>query len=102
MSDGLTRYRVRPMLDPDHPWAPSAEIVDDPKGGLVKAEEAEARINELESLREHDTRFRLTAMKRIDELEARLRAADELAQEVSAAADALDIALAAHREANNE
>jgi hypothetical protein len=40
------------------------------------------RIAELESLREHDIRFRLTAMKRIDELEAQIKSveADTLAK----------------------
>jgi hypothetical protein len=109
------------MLDPDHPWAPSAEIVDDPKGGLVKAEEAEARIKKLEeeneSLLEQLNRVRATNEDYAawyGQDKSRLRAADELAdaverrerahgaKQVMGTGRALLQALTAYREVSNK
>jgi hypothetical protein len=76
MSD-LRRYE--PCLAETNMGGITADTEESPTGGFVKAEEAEARIKELEATEARRADQREWARLRIRHLEARLRAADELA-----------------------
>jgi hypothetical protein len=93
MSD-LTRY--------SHP--PTRHLpVEATKGQWVRAEEAEARIKELEAALETEARLRVKDCEERNAYKARLRAADELAdalEEVDAVYGNFELELTAYREAS--
>lgn len=44
MADGIQRYRVVPIMDPEHSWSPAAEFREDENGKVVFFSDVQARL----------------------------------------------------------